>query len=165
MRLSGFGLSVDLPFGWTGQIFRNDSDAGEGELTAPVMQVGNYALPTDSSTYGTRSTMDMMAGQVFLVVRETNPEVVARSPLFSHGAPQLVIDDFSPSVLAYWVPGQMGVQKGFWEQERAFLIYAVLAQQEDMRLQLEELNAVLSSLVVTPGDYLFRRELTSIRPR
>src|SRR2546421_2381651 len=66
MILRAHGMSVDLPDGWEGRIFRRR----HGD---PTLHAGTFALPQDDGEFGSRSTAAMPPGSAFLTITEYRP--------------------------------------------------------------------------------------------
>src|SRR5260221_162321 len=57
-ELSRYGLTVDLPRGWEGSVFRRTP--GPGEQTHPILHAGSFPLPPDRGDYGNGAVQAML---------------------------------------------------------------------------------------------------------
>jgi hypothetical protein len=62
--LTGYGLGLTLPVGWHGRIYRR-----AGGL--PILQVGNFSLPSNDDDVGTEAIKRMRAGSILIVLLES----------------------------------------------------------------------------------------------
>src|SRR3954454_19875964 len=63
VKLAAHGLSIDLPHGWEGRIFRRR----HGD---PTLHAGTFTLPFEDGEFGTRSTGRMPVGATFMTITE-----------------------------------------------------------------------------------------------
>lgn len=147
MRVAGHGISVALPKGWEGRIFRRQ----HGD---PTLHAATFALPLDDGEFGSHATARMPAGSSFLTVTEYRPGggLVPGRGLFAAKAIPLPIarDRFRPSHLLVARPGQRGFQHFFTVSGRPFCLYAVVNEPRlsKARADVPAVNAVLDSLSI-----------------
>jgi hypothetical protein len=145
--VTGHGISVDLPHGWEGRIFRRR----HGD---PTLHAGTFALPFDDGEFGTRATAGMPAGATFVTLTEYRPDrgLVPGRGLFAARAIPLPIPRkrFRASHLLVTRPGQRGVQHFFTASGRPFCLYAVIHEPPLARARADvaAVNAVLGSLSI-----------------
>jgi hypothetical protein len=156
--IAAYGLRVDLPRAWEGRLFRRSRPLRaadhpeayghpEGSVN-PVLHLGNFALPPGRGDYGTGAVERMSAAHVFLSLVEFDREEADR-PLFSaHGVPRLDVIDFGPRSLQRHIPGQLGCQRFFTENGRAFCLYVVLGSRRHAGALVAQTRTVLSGLEV-----------------
>ena len=159
--LSAHGISVTVPSGWEGRVFRRPA-AGEvmataadgppappGEITNAVVHVSTIALPPDAGDFASGAVDRLGPDDALVVVFEYDAASV-HQPLFTAvGIPRaLSPDDFSPGMLQRTLPGQAGAQRFFQEAGRAFCLYVVLGSFVRRREMVGAVNEVLASLEV-----------------
>jgi hypothetical protein len=124
MRMSAFGLQVELPAAWDGRLYRRTAEAGE--QTYPVLHAASFPLPAERGDYGSGAVDAMGRDDVFVALREFD-RGSARTSLFAQrGVPTLHPGDFAPQALQRAIPGQSGCQRFFTANERPFCLYVVL---------------------------------------
>lgn len=129
-------------------MFLRDALVEEGASVRPVAHFGNFALPPGRGDFGSGAVEVMRAGQVFVALLEYDP-ADAGSPLFAaRGIPRLRIADFAPNALQRRLPGQLGVQRFFTENGRAFCLYVVLGSARNAAPLIDEVHALLETVVV-----------------
>ncbi len=156
-ELRALGVSVQLPSGWEGRIFRrpehgeltataNEPAAPEGARTYAIAHVSTIELPPDVGDFASGAVDRLGATDALVVLFEYGPESVG-TPLFAlDGMPRLLDpDDFSPGVLQRSLPGQAGLQVFFHERGRAFCLYVVLGAYSRRRDVVPLVNDVLAS--------------------
>ena len=161
-KVSAMGVSLGLPPGWDGRIFRHPPSAPPGRAgasaaasqatTHSVTHAANFALPTDTGDFGSAAVEVMGPGDVLVVLFEYHPHSTAE-PLFeAQGPPRsLSPDAFSPSRLQRPLPGQAGTQVFFSANGRAFCLYVVLGSFANRHRLLPAVNAVLGSIDIRPA--------------
>ncbi len=159
--LRAHGISVTVPSGWEGRVFRRPA-AGEtmasaadgppappGEITNAVVHVSTIALPPDAGDFAS-GAVDRLGPDDALVVLFEYEAASVGQPLFAAlGIPRVLSpDDFSPGMLQRALRGQAGVQRFFQEAGRAFCLYVVLGSFVRRRELVVSVNEVLASLEV-----------------
>jgi uncharacterized surface protein with fasciclin (FAS1) repeats len=161
--LNAHGISVTLPAGWEGRVFRRPA-AGEvtaaadgppapaGETTHAVVQVSTIALPPDAGDFASGAVDRLGTEDALVVLFEYDPASVSK-PMFSAvGVPRaMAADDFSPNVLQRTIRGQAGAQQFFQEGGRAFCLYVVLGSFPNRQRLVGGVNQVLASISVDGG--------------
>jgi len=151
MVVSGFGISLRLPVGWEGRIFMPDPDPDAPVL--PIVHAGSFALPSDSSAFGSVAIGLMNGRGAFLALMEYGAHKLGRPAFAQVGLPlPLARDDFQPHALHLPRPGLVGYQRLFSLGARPFSFQAVIGLA-DMDADLAETNEVLRSLIVEPGNW------------
>jgi hypothetical protein len=149
-RLEGFGLAVDLPAGWEGEIYRRAS-AGDGlrpqgAAEAPVLHAATFALPAERGDFGNGAVDLMRRDDVFVSLFEYDAPA-ASTPLFEAvGVPRLGDADFDPATLQRAFPGHSGCQRFFRVGDRAFCLYVVVGSHLFRHGLVRQANAVLATL-------------------
>jgi len=145
--VSAHGISVDLPHGWEGRIFRRR----HGD---PTLHAATFALPFDDGEFGTRATGRIPPGGAFLTITEYRPGngLVPGRGLFAPHAIPLPIprSRFRPNHLLVARRGQRGYQHFFTESSRPFCLYAVIHEPRlgAARADVGAVNDVLRSLSI-----------------
>ena len=147
--LAGEGISVDLPPGWEGAIYRRQSEVGEEPH--PVVHVATFPLPVDRGDFGNGAVNLMGSDDVLIVILEYDSASAGTALFGRAGAPrQLTGADFSPHTLQRLIPGQAGVQRFFTDAGRACCLYVVIgAHRRGARLAADA-SAVLQSVRIEP---------------
>src|SRR5439155_21020625 len=148
--LSGFGLSVHLPRGWEGSVFRRTP--GPGEETHPVLHAASFPLPPERGDYGNGAVEVMKGRDVFIALLEDHPSS-ARAALYAARALPRRLDavSFDPATLQRAIPGHAGTQVFCTESGRPICLYVVLVSWSLACLMVPLLNAVLVPLLLTPA--------------
>jgi hypothetical protein len=148
--VAAHGISVDLPKGWEGRIFRRE----HGD---PTLHAATFALPFDDGEFGSHATARMPPGSSFLTVTEYRPGggLVPGRGLFAAGAIPLPVSRqrFRSSHLLVARSGQRGFQHFFTASGRPFCLYAVVNEPRlsAARADVPAVNAVLESLSIKPA--------------
>lgn len=152
MRMTGSGLSVELPTGWEGAIGRTGGVAPQGtdaSMIQPptVAHMANFPLPQVRADFGAEVVETMRIGDVFVVLFEY-PGSAANALFASEGVPLVTARDFDPDTLQHRLPGQSGMQRFFHVGKRAFCLYVVVGSHLDRADVMADLNGVLGSLEI-----------------
>lgn len=156
MRLTGHGLSADLPRGWEGTISLDRSEealalAGAGGSVRPVAHLATFPLPRDRGDFGSGAVELMRTEDVFVALLEY-AEQEADSPLFARRGLPRRLDPrrFNNRSLQRGIAGQVGWQAFFTEAGRAFCLYVVLGGGEDIHLLVRKVEQVLADVRIEP---------------
>jgi len=142
------GLQLRLPQRWEARLYLRDEPAEEGESLNPVVHLANFALPPGRGDFGSGAVEVMGPGQAFIALLEYEA-AEAGTPLFAaRGVPRPRVADFAPNALQRRLPGQLGVQRFFTENGRAFCLYVVLGSREHATGLVGEVCGVLEHLEV-----------------
>ncbi|MGQ0833294.1 MAG: hypothetical protein ACT4OV_16635 [Microthrixaceae bacterium] len=153
-HLRAFGLEVDLPAGWDGEIYRRPGDAttsrrdavsGKGTANA-VAHLANFPLPAERGDYGSGAVERMTARDVLVCVLEFDREAAATAMFRHDGVPQFADVDFAPHTMQRTIAGLSGAQAFFREQGRAFCAYAVIGATRLKAPLVAEVNRLLRTL-------------------
>jgi hypothetical protein len=126
VRLAAYGISLELPRGWDGRIYRRPG-------ASSTLHAANFQLPPDDADFGSGATGRMPPGGIFLVLKEyaAGPRLRPGVGLYaSHSLPlPLKRSYFQPRALQVQRPGQAGFQHFFTAAgRRPFCLYAVLSR-------------------------------------
>jgi hypothetical protein len=141
-RISGYGISVDLPPGWEGRLYRRP-----GGL--PILHAGSFPLPEDDGDFATGAAASMPPGGVVTALLEYEPALAGRGLFAPEGPPRTIAPrELSPAGLMRRLPGRAGGQRFFSEAGRAFCLYTVVSAARGARVRAGGLSDVLASLEV-----------------
>lgn len=146
-RISQLGLSIGLPAGWDGGIYRRQ--APPDQVTHPVLHASTVALPPVRGDFGGGAVEELGADDVFIALLEYDPADAGKA-LFRQtgGVPGVTPDLFSPVALQRLIAPQAGCQQFFTVAGRAFCLYVVIGNFAN-RYRLATLaNSVLSGLQI-----------------
>jgi hypothetical protein len=150
-RLTGAGISVELPTGWEGTIGRAAALAPQGGVEVRQPTVGHFAnvpLPSRRADVGAETVEKMRPGDVFVVLFEYGPESVGTALFARQAVPQIVAADFDRNALQHAIPGQSGLQRFFTVNGRPFCIYVVAGSHIDRADSVPVVNSLLASLEI-----------------
>ena len=167
MQLDGHGISTQLPSGWEGRITKRAEPVAvpagaagpaavapggigaAGELTFPVVHLGNFSLPEERGDFGSGALQLMGSRNLFVCLFEYGPDSVGTALFANQGLPRdLRPDHFSARALQRVIPGQAGFQHFFTEANRAFCLFVVLGAQSNAPSLVDQGNQVLSSTTI-----------------
>ena len=148
MELTGFGISIDLPSGWEGRIFKNADD--EESHAFPIVHLTDFPLRVVEANFAGPMIATMDSSSSLLVLCEYGPEQ-AGTPLFAAGAPPNVIrlgDLYSDAFFGPHHHSLLARQWFFTLGSRAFCLYVVLGTEADAIDRLDQINSILASISV-----------------
>jgi len=150
-RLSGSGLSVDLPSGWEGSIDGGGfPQLASGSRAPTLLHAASFPLPVERGSFGSGATELMNTDDILIVLFEYAQDS-AGAPLFAgQGMPRsLAPEDFHRDALQRTIAGQSGMQHFFTEGGRPFCLYVVLGSHIDRADLVPRVNEVLATIVIT----------------
>lgn len=164
-RLSGSGITAEVPAGWEGRIYARETDdrkfagpAGAGgpeaaaESGAPrhaVLHIASFPLPPGVGDYGGGATEHMTNKDILIVLME-HGDASAGTPLFAaQGLPLLTADDVSPTRLQRMLEGQGGAQRFFSHNGRSFCLYVVFGSYARRVRTIPMVNDILRTISIT----------------
>jgi hypothetical protein len=143
VRVSGHGLSIDVPSGWEARIFRR---GGGG----PVLHLATFLLEEGDGDFGAAATGRMRSGDCFAALIEyRDPNIRPGVGLFERvGRPSApLVDEFAANQLQVTRRGQRGWQRFFSDTGRTCCLYAVIQPGQLPPEQLVDgLGRVLATL-------------------
>jgi hypothetical protein len=146
VKLSAYGIEVDLPAGWDGRIYRRP--AGD-----PTLHAGNFSLPVEDGDFGSRALATMADDGVFIVLTEYDSADAERGLFARRGLPlPLRPSALDPNALQRRLPGQLGVQRFFTESGRAWCLYVVVGSRPNPAELLQMANGLLASIVISAAS-------------
>lgn len=154
-RIDGFGIAVDLPRGFEGEIFNHTPamQMGPTRIEAfsespepPVAHIATFPLPPDRGDFGNGAVDTMGTEDIFVALCEYD-SASAASPLFAaEGFPRLRSEDFSRSTLHRSFPNHSGCQRFFHVGDRAFCLYIVLGSHTFRSSLVRRVNEVIDHI-------------------
>ncbi len=154
-RISGHGVSVDLPAGWEADFFRRDqapaSIGGDpDEVVTTVVHLANWPLPPERGDFGGGAVEIMRRDDVLVVLFEYGP-AEAGTALFSDPEVPwpLSPEDFDPNRMQRPLAGQAGLQRFFSVNGRPFCLYVVLGGAARSAESVPVINGVLATVTFT----------------
>ena len=148
MRLTGAGISVELPIGWEGAI-SPPTTLGDGAIRHSVTHIANFPLPRRRGDYGSGAVDVMGNGDVLIVLLEFGPDSLGSALFSAKRPPFLRATDFNRDMLQQRIEGQGGTQRFFTESGRTFCLYVVVGDYIDRAEVLEDLNHVLGRISIS----------------
>ena len=144
-KLVAHGVRVEVPRGWEGRIVRRNA-ANPVERSRAVVHLSSFPMPESRGDFGVGVTELMRSGDVFVTLFEYGPESLGKALFAEKGVPRLTERMFSSRRLQRTLPGQLGCQLFFTEQQRPFCLYVVIAGRLHLRRVLTEVNSMLAAL-------------------
>jgi hypothetical protein len=144
MRISGYGITVDLPATWEGRIYKR----AEG---LPILHAGTFALPADDGDFGSGAVASMGASDAFAALLEYDPTLAYTGIFASDGLPLPIRGiDASPKALQRLIRGRTAVQRFFTQSGRAFCLYVVLPAGPLLAGLVSQANQILRTIAIDP---------------
>jgi hypothetical protein len=141
-QLKHLGISVQLPRGFEGTIFRRD--VTPGATTYPVAHFATFARPAGTGDFGGGATAAMRPDDILVVLFEYGPESLGKALFARAGLPrQLTPDGFHPYRLRRGLTSQSGAQWFFTENRRPFTLYVVLGSHARRHALVGRVNDLL----------------------
>ena len=111
-RISQLGLSIGLPTGWDGGIYRRQ--ALPDETTQPVLHASTVPLPPVRGDFGGGAVEELGVDDVFIALLEYDPADAGKAMYrATGGVPGVTPDLFSPVALQRLIAPQAGCQQFF----------------------------------------------------
>lgn len=160
MKLAAHGLGVDLPAGWEGTIAAEQAATVAAEVrsfsadatppaTQPVAHFATFALPPVRDDFGGDVVDRMGRDDVFMALLEYAPEEADSALFADRGVPRrLDPRAFSPQALQRRIAGHAGLQLFFTHRGRAFCLYIVLGDADDVHRLVRRAEQVLATIVI-----------------
>jgi hypothetical protein len=146
--VAAHGLQIDLPHRWEARLYLRSHTAEDVHSTNPVLHLANFALPPERGDFGSGAVDLMRDEHAFASLLEYDRDEAGR-PLFANqGPPRLAVRDFAPNALQRRLPGQLGCQRFFTENGRAFCLYVVLGSRTHAAALVDDVHDVIGTLAV-----------------
>lgn len=161
-ELRAYGLSVQAPTGWDGEIYQRADVAFTPQSTGaatgtdihavehhPIVHLCSRPLPAERGDFGGGVVSLLGPADVFVVVFQYGTDAVG-TPLFAaSGVPwPLALEAFDTTSLRMPLPGQLGCQRFFTVGGRAFMLYVVLGSSTLRRALVPSVNTALRGVVL-----------------
>jgi hypothetical protein len=154
-RFECAGIALGVPVGWEARGVTPGGVRGvqgDGSVAYPYVHVASRTLPRRRAPYGGDVVASLGPADAFAALLEFEP-AAARSALFATPGPprRLRTGELSSAQLQRTLRGQLGAQRFFHCEGRAFCLYVVLGGASALRTALPALNGVLASLSIRRG--------------
>lgn len=153
LRSDSNSIQADIPKGWDARLSAREAVPGTAAAAGPpptLLHTASFALPADVGDFGSGAVEAMGTQDAFVSLFE-HDRSSAGTPLFEHeGVPgQLLATDFSEDALQRPLPGQLGTQRFFTLDGRAFCVYVVLGHRLLALRKLKPVNDLIASIRTT----------------
>ena len=142
------GLEVTVPDRWEARLFVRDRMRVDDEASRPVLHLGNFALPPGRGDFGSGAVELMAAPHAFVALLEYSAAEAGTALFADRGIPRPTLPDFAPNALQRRLPGQLGCQRFFTHNGRAFCLYVVLGSRRHARTLIPDVHHVLDNVTV-----------------
>ena len=147
MRVSGHGISVEVPAGWEARIARRGGGA--------VLHAASFPLLSSDGDFGAAATGRMRRGDGFLALVEYVDAAMIRPGEGLYRAsrpPAPKLAEFGPASLQVTRPAQWGWQRFFTHAGRTCCLYAVIMPGAEPPARLvRRLAQITASLRIEGG--------------
>jgi hypothetical protein len=184
MRKSGYGISVDVPTGWSSSIQRRPVDApmdalpdlppdlapapdargvtpavpaAPGERTLPVVHVCSRPIPAGVGDFGAGLLEVLGTEDVFVALVEYGSDLAGEGLFARQGWPRLAPSQFSPARMFREIPGRSASQHFFTAQERAFCLFTVVGSHSRRMATVPRAAGVVRSMGAESATTMLRR--------
>ena len=174
MRRNGYGITVEVPVGWSAAIVRrrpsvDDSTGPAGtaglsaggpapdprdllvERTLPVVHVSSRPIPADVSDFGLGAVERLGPEDVFVALVEYGSDLADVGLFEKQGVPRLAPSQFGEHRLPRDVVGRSASQHFFSSGGRAFCLFTVLGSHHRRMATVPRAAAVARSLAIVPA--------------
>lgn len=148
VRMRSLGVSVEVPQGWDGEIYRRADLPvvdGVGD-TLPIVHLANFPLPAERGDFGLGAVEMMRPDSVMVALVEFGPDSVGTELFAMQGVPTVSPRDFDPNRMQRPLPGQSGAQYFFTQSSRAFCLFIALGSHARRVELVSEVNQVLAGM-------------------
>jgi hypothetical protein len=158
--LNAHGLAADPPAGWDAAIYRRrpvdlvrqglspEGAAQHATEHPPILQLCTRPLPVVRGDLGGGVVADLGPDDVFLVLVE-QPGAAGTALFAGDGVPwPLRPSDFDAATLRTPLPGQLGCQRFFTANGRAFMLYVVLGGARSVPASVAMVNRALAGVAI-----------------
>ncbi len=156
-RISRYGVAAELPPGWSGEVYTRppirragDPTSAAAPSTPPVLHAASFPLPSERGDFGGGAVELMAAADGFVALFEYDRSSASKALFSAQGVPgPLGPYDFNAQALQRPRAVQIGCQRFFNTQGRAFCLYVVLGSDRYASAILGHTNGLLRSLTIT----------------
>ena len=169
MRRTGYGISLEVPTGWSSAILRRPIDlpdaaagpradgadtdprtaeTGPVERTLPVVHVCTRPLPSTVGDFGGGVVEALAPDDVFVALLEYGSDLAGTGLFERRGMPRLAPSQFAENRMPRDVVGRSASQHFFSEGGRAFCLFTVLGSHSRRMATVPRAVAVVRTLRV-----------------
>jgi hypothetical protein len=177
MRHTAYGLSLDVPAGWSSAMLRRPAGGGVApadptapqadarapgdprdkvapeapdgaERTLPVVHVSTRALPSTVGDFGGGLVEVLSPDDVFVALLEYGSDLADHGLFERQGVPRLAPSQFAPNRMPRDVVGRSASQHFFSVGGRAFCLFTVLGSHHRRMATVPRAASVVRSLTV-----------------
>jgi hypothetical protein len=183
MRRTGFGITVEVPVGWSAALVRRAAPAATvaspsvagalapqaatpsaadprdflTERTLPVLHVSTRPLPATVGDFGSGAVEAMGAEDVFVALIEYGSDLAGVGLFEKQGVPRLAPSQFGPHRMPREIVGRSASQHFFSVDGRAFCLFTVLGSHSRRMGTVPRAAAVARSLQIVPAATMHAR--------
>ena len=180
MRRNGYGISVEVPVGWSAALVRRaapaddgagldrfDAQAPEGaapdprdllaERTLPVLHVSTRPLPAAVGDFGSGAVEALGPEDVFVALIEYGSDLADTGLFEKQGVPRLAPSQFGTNRMPREIVGRSASQHFFSAGGRAFCLFTVLGSHARRMATVPRAAAVARSLEIVPAATMHAR--------
>lgn len=157
-RISAYGISVEVPRGWDGAVYRRSAAASgslrvaaDGGETHPIVHLASFPLPAQRGDYGSGAVERMRPEDVLVCLLEIEASAGSTPQFTAQGVPRFRVSDFDPAAMQRTVQGMCGAQSFFTEAGRAFGAYVVLGSWRGRGALVSRANEALATVQIDPA--------------
>ena len=174
MRRTGFGISVEVPVGWSAAVVRRPAAPDQAfgldrrdalapdraapdprdlltERTLPVVHVSTRPLPATVGDFGSGAVEELGPEDVFVALVEYGSDLADTGLFARQGVPRLAPSQFGTNRLPREIVGRSASQHFFSEGGRAFCLFTVLGSHARRMGTVPRAAAVAGSLQIVPA--------------
>jgi len=170
MRRTGYGISVEVPVGWSAALARRAAPAGDNglpgldagapaadprdlltERTLPVLHVSTRPVPDGVGDFGGGAVEVLGAEDVFVALLEYGSDLADTGLFEKQGVPRLAPSQFGTNRMPREVVGRSASQHFFSVGGRAFCLFTVLGSHSRRMATVPKAAQVARSLRISPA--------------
>src|SRR5688572_5361197 len=166
MRRSGYGISLEVPSGWSSAIIRRPVDVPETtagpldrgagprasvglvERTRPVVHVCTRPLPSTVGDFGGGVVEALGPDDLFVALLEYGSDLADTGLFERRGMPRLAPSQFAENRMPRDIVGRSASQHFFSEGGRAFCLFTVIGSHSRRMATVPRAAAVVRTLRV-----------------
>jgi hypothetical protein len=157
-RHEAHGISVELPEGWNGMIYRRRDEDEDGATAAgrravrggATLRAATVPVDFDDADFGSGIVHRLGADDSMVILFEytVDERLVPGTGLFADQGTPWPLDarEFRRRALQVNIPGQAGLQRFFTEGDRPFCVYVVVGSARRVDTTLRPVNDLLASV-------------------
>lgn len=178
MRRTGYGISVEVPVGWSAALVRRTVTRGDAphrpekgtpavpdlgaralltERTMPVLHVATRPVPEGVGDFGAGVIENLAAEDVFVALIEYGSDLADVGLFEKQGVPRLAPSQFGTNRMPREIAGRSASQHFFSVGGRAFCLFTVLGSHSRRMATVPRAAAVARSLEIVPASTMHAR--------